>query len=168
MYKKCMPEFMKNIDWELLKKQKMSLLEIQEMTCFTKEDQENMTGIVNLLDALQDYAVDVVGLSEKQVFNLSNQVWNVNEINTLLIDMGQESMTFDNGGYKGTSMGDYGRVGFFVLDPVDATELRLVFETEQLAKVAFNALSDALTNPYEFYSRFDEMPTVIMVRFTEN
>lgn len=58
------PDFIKNIDWELLKKQKLFLIE-------TGIEGKTMDDILGLFDALQDYAVDEMGIDEKIVFNLS-------------------------------------------------------------------------------------------------
>ena len=71
-----LPEFMKNIDWELLKKQKLSLLETityLEKNSLPKDFTDDLTGIVHLIDSLQDYAVDDCGLEEDQVFQLSHE-----------------------------------------------------------------------------------------------
>jgi hypothetical protein len=63
------PEFMRNIDWQLLRKQKLSLLYlIEEIDDIPKL--EALEGIICLLDALQDYACDEMRLGSKVVFNL--------------------------------------------------------------------------------------------------
>lgn len=48
-----------NIDWKLLREQKMWLLE---------QDGEAAAGLLHLVDALQDHAVLFEGISELEVF----------------------------------------------------------------------------------------------------
>jgi hypothetical protein len=58
------PEFLNNIDWSLLRSQKRELLEL------TKEASDNnLTGIVYLIDAIQDYAVDEMGINPVLVYD---------------------------------------------------------------------------------------------------
>ena len=63
------PEFIRKIDWELLKEQKQCLLEISVMGCFTEKDYDMFEGILALIDSIQDYGVDELGIDEKDVFN---------------------------------------------------------------------------------------------------
>ncbi len=56
------PKFMFNIDWPLLRQQKEQLLDLAEA------NNEDLHGIVFLIDAIQDYAVDEMKLSKKTVF----------------------------------------------------------------------------------------------------
>ena len=65
MAKQNIPEFIQSIDWELLRKQKSTLVKFQ---CNNANDA--VDGIINLIDGLQDYAVDMLGLSEMLVFGL--------------------------------------------------------------------------------------------------
>lgn len=65
------------IDWEKLKKQKLIFLNM--LSDWGESDDENQRkdaqeaeGLLNLIDAIQDHAVDVMGLPEKKVFNLSD------------------------------------------------------------------------------------------------
>jgi hypothetical protein len=60
------PEFLAKMDWKLLREQKQYLLD-------TGNETEMMEGIIALIDAIQDYAVDSMGLSEKKVFNLPKE-----------------------------------------------------------------------------------------------
>lgn len=67
------PEFIQKIDWKLLREQKSVLLGI--ILTFgglplTNKD-EYLMGIVHLIDAVQDYSIDEMGLSDKEVFNLT-------------------------------------------------------------------------------------------------
>ena len=82
------PEFLQKIDWSLLKEQKLQLndligrlngdlkqyLKDGEEGLFkeTQRDIDSLEGIVNLLDTIQDYAVDVMGINEDEVFYLTN------------------------------------------------------------------------------------------------
>jgi hypothetical protein len=64
------PEFIRNIDWSLLREQKRTLVHTlfqEEGGC--EEFLNNLEGIVNLIDALQDYAVDALNLNENDVFD---------------------------------------------------------------------------------------------------
>jgi hypothetical protein len=64
-------EFIKSIDWSLLRQQKSTLLEtIEAEKGGFKEMLGNLEGIVNLIDHLQDYAVDVMGVNENLVFDM--------------------------------------------------------------------------------------------------
>ena len=62
------PDFINMMDWELLRGQKLSILNICEKV-LTPEQIENITGVISILDAIQDYAVDVAGVDEGIVFN---------------------------------------------------------------------------------------------------
>jgi hypothetical protein len=67
---KC-PEFIKRIDWRLLREQKRYLLELSSplIGIFTEKEYNAFEGIINLLDSIQDYAVDECGIDENDVFN---------------------------------------------------------------------------------------------------
>lgn len=69
------PEFIQNIDWKLLTDQKASLLnviaefnETESKKSYYKDSIEHLTGIVHLIDSLQDYACDTLGFDETLVF----------------------------------------------------------------------------------------------------
>lgn len=81
---KNIPEFIKNIDWQLLKDQKNDLLttiidlaydakeankagEEKLASRLTKQSQ-SIQGIINLIDSIQDYVVDELNIPEKEVF----------------------------------------------------------------------------------------------------
>ena len=59
-------EFFKKIDWSELRNQKRDLLEILNSTkdIPTKTQLESLTGILHLIDAIQDYAVDELEIIE--------------------------------------------------------------------------------------------------------
>lgn len=63
------------IDFEKLKKQKEALLEIMSAVTggVDQKKVDEVQGIVNLIDHIQDYAVDVLGKDEKEVFNLEEE-----------------------------------------------------------------------------------------------
>lgn len=58
-----------NVDFALLKQQKASLLSINE-NVVSHDQYVAIGGIVNLIDAIQDYAVERLGLDENVVFDL--------------------------------------------------------------------------------------------------
>lgn len=58
------PEFIKNIDWKLLEVQKQFLIDFNH---------PHSDGIVSLIDSIQDYAVDELGMDENVVFNFSKE-----------------------------------------------------------------------------------------------
>lgn len=51
-------EFFADIDWDLLRKQKKALLNAVEA----------IEGVINLIDSIQDHAVDVLGVPAQNVF----------------------------------------------------------------------------------------------------
>jgi hypothetical protein len=67
---KTAEELINGIDWKLLKKQKIQLLKVINKDAVTPKEKESLEGILNLLDSVQDFAVDVLGVNEKEVFNL--------------------------------------------------------------------------------------------------
>ncbi|HDY66662.1 MAG TPA: hypothetical protein ENH85_02600 [Candidatus Scalindua sp.] len=64
------PRFMRGIDWKLLRDQKKTLLYIDPYDHMSKEEKGAITGVIHLLDAIQDYAVDSMGKRNREVFNL--------------------------------------------------------------------------------------------------
>ena len=66
------PEFMLRMDWKLLREQKAALMNVQTLDAlqFEEAPQEAIEGVINLIDAVQDYAVDVMGLNDEQVFGV--------------------------------------------------------------------------------------------------
>lgn len=68
---KEIPQFINDIDWDLLKQQKLSLLYIvNNNTLINNVISEDVNGIVHLIDSIQDYAVDVVGIDDDIVFGI--------------------------------------------------------------------------------------------------
>lgn len=62
-----------NIDYAKLRVQKQKLLYVADDSELSDETKEELQGIVNLIDSLQDYAVDVMGKPESEVFNLNQE-----------------------------------------------------------------------------------------------
>lgn len=67
------PEILKKIDWSELRNQKSTLLAIISGVNVKQENIGDLDGILNLIDALQDYAVDVLGISAVHVFNFEEE-----------------------------------------------------------------------------------------------
>jgi len=65
------PEFIQRIDWKLLREQKATLLGIQKFANVYTKEVNALEGIINLIDNIQDFACDEMGLSDKEVFNLN-------------------------------------------------------------------------------------------------
>ena len=65
--KKMIPEWIQKIDWKLLKEQKSILFDIiQDID--DAEKVNALEGIIYLIDAMQDYAVDELEIDEQTVF----------------------------------------------------------------------------------------------------
>jgi len=62
------PYFVEKIDWLELRNQKRLLLETINNDAVSPEHKEALEGILSLIDAVQDYAVDEMGMSEEDVF----------------------------------------------------------------------------------------------------
>ena len=62
------PEFINRIDWKLLKRQKASLMELATQSSYVGICEDDIDGIIQIIDSLQDYAVDVLEVPEKDVF----------------------------------------------------------------------------------------------------
>lgn len=66
-----------NIDWELLREQKADLVYMSQFIEVEKLI-GSIEGVIALLDALQDYAADDMGLGDKVVFNLDEDGSEIN------------------------------------------------------------------------------------------
>ena len=65
------PFVLDDINYPRLKKQKATLVTLNEQF---DEDSINggaLTGVINMIDAIQDFAVDTLGYNESEVFNLT-------------------------------------------------------------------------------------------------
>jgi len=64
------------IDWNLLRKQKLMLINLMNefsLTYFNNQEREELgEGLINLINSIQDYAVDELGIDENIVFKLDN------------------------------------------------------------------------------------------------
>jgi len=68
------PEVLLKIDWSELRAQKTSLIEIIAELEKKKDIRfEELDGILNLVDSLQDYAVDEMGVPEMSVFDFEDE-----------------------------------------------------------------------------------------------
>jgi hypothetical protein len=68
------PQFMFEIDWELLREQKEKIIDLaddEEHKRFTPEEITVFDGIIHLIDAIQDYAVDECEFPTQEVFGYS-------------------------------------------------------------------------------------------------
>ena len=65
-----MPNPIENIDWFLLARQKETLQNLYDMFENDERISEDLDGIINTIDAIQDYAVDELGVEESEVFDL--------------------------------------------------------------------------------------------------
>lgn len=61
------------IDFKLLRKQKQQLLEIRLKTN-KKEEYKTLDGVINLINNIQDYAVNIYNFSEKKVFGNKKEI----------------------------------------------------------------------------------------------
>lgn len=59
-----LPAFIAKMDWVLLAKQKLGLLNLTE----TVTDDSELTGILHIIDSVQDAAVDIYGIDKETVF----------------------------------------------------------------------------------------------------
>ena len=71
-----------NIDFAMLKKQKMALIDVLDLTdVVSKEQEEALNGILNMIDSIQDAVVKDGFKKEKEVFNITDdeeEVWYTN------------------------------------------------------------------------------------------
>lgn len=70
-FPKDAPEFLKKIDFTSLRSQKEVFLKV--LTRLADDEHDKLEGILNLVDALQDYAVDVLGVPEMLVFDFEEE-----------------------------------------------------------------------------------------------
>jgi hypothetical protein len=60
-----------DINFTVLKEQKAEILKVISETK-SKERLENLSGILHLIDAIQDHAVEELGIDENLIFDLIN------------------------------------------------------------------------------------------------
>jgi hypothetical protein len=61
-----------NMDWKLLKAQKIVLSKLQSKRSLLPSEHETIEGVLCLFDAIQDTAVDTYGYDNNEVFNHGN------------------------------------------------------------------------------------------------
>jgi hypothetical protein len=66
-----MPDFLKGVNWPLLRRQKLTLVKLAGR--MGKAESDHLEGIIALVDAIQDYAVDEAGIPSKTVFGRLNK-----------------------------------------------------------------------------------------------
>ncbi len=62
-----------NIDFTMLKEQKNTILKMMDKKKITKKEEDALTGIIGIIDAIQDYSVDIDRLPKNKVFNLTSK-----------------------------------------------------------------------------------------------
>jgi hypothetical protein len=67
------PEVLKKIDWTDLRTQKTMLLETINNDAVDPEHKEGLEGILSLIDALQDFAVDEMGVNSIHVYDFEKE-----------------------------------------------------------------------------------------------
>jgi hypothetical protein len=69
---KQFPDFIARVDFKTLRTQKATLIKIideYELATNKEVEAEDLTGVLNLIDALQNYAVDVIGMNPMNVYD---------------------------------------------------------------------------------------------------
>ena len=62
------PQFIQDMDWEEFKKQRQFLIDVQQGERLTSDQITDLTmGLINLCDAIVDYAIDFCELPEEDV-----------------------------------------------------------------------------------------------------
>jgi hypothetical protein len=79
MKKEQKPFILDSIDYNKLKAQKLRLVNLSEDDTVTNADYDALQGIIALVDSIQDYAVDVMGKSEAEVFQLEDEVFQLKD-----------------------------------------------------------------------------------------
>jgi len=67
------PEFLEKIDWSLLREQKQTIIDIIDNGELNPRFFGHLNGMIELIDAIQDFATDVMGFTEKEVFDLDTE-----------------------------------------------------------------------------------------------
>jgi uncharacterized phage-like protein YoqJ len=61
------PQFIQDMNWEEFKKQRQFLIDVQEGLIVAYDQKEMAAGLINLCDAIVDYAIDFCELPEEDV-----------------------------------------------------------------------------------------------------
>lgn len=64
----------RNMDWKLLREQKVHLLNVLSTEVLLPEEYDALEGILHLIDAVQDHAVDILNYDTNKVFNHDNDI----------------------------------------------------------------------------------------------
>lgn len=64
----ALSKFIEGMDWELLKSQKVHLLEVIQMDALSKEQADSLDGLLNMIDGLQDSVVEDGVATKHNVF----------------------------------------------------------------------------------------------------
>ena len=62
-------ELIENIDWSELRNQKRTLLEVINIDEVSPEQKEDLEGLINLIDQLQDYACDEMNIPSIYIYD---------------------------------------------------------------------------------------------------
>ena len=123
------PEFLLKMDWELLKKQKQDLM--KAMTIVVCNDAPNsiildsLEGILNLIDAMQDFAVDAMGVDEDIVFDLDKEEYAMTKEIRFAKAMSELLFTMRNESDANVDDVSKERADAIAADPVHITEIKL-------------------------------------------
>lgn len=66
------PAFIANIDWDLLRKQKIALVDISPEH-LTHDQEDALSGVISLIDSIQEYAIVQLGMKEEDIFIQENE-----------------------------------------------------------------------------------------------
>jgi len=66
---------LQNIDYKLLREQKDTLVKLNDIFDRDSLNGGALDGVIALIDAIQDYAVDMKGMSEEEVFGFKSEYY---------------------------------------------------------------------------------------------
>lgn len=118
-----MKTFFDDIDWAMLREQKRTLLGTIDMVSDFDNDWQsevdNLTGILHLIDALQDHAVDTLGVPENEVFATEDE-------DTLEAEYGLPFPTLSVSNEQGADWGTFA----LLMIPTDITYVVTMHDSE--------------------------------------
>lgn len=65
--------YVNQMDWSLLRNQKRTLISVMSKHILDEQENDYLQGIVHLIDALQDFAVDELEKDESEVFDFNEE-----------------------------------------------------------------------------------------------
>ena len=68
-----MENLINEMDFDLLRQQKETLIRLTNSNIITYAECEDIEGIISIIDKIQDFAVDEMGIDENIVFNFDNE-----------------------------------------------------------------------------------------------